>query len=240
MIETARKGRGMPEIESIEKASIKELPSLDRFRLHMAGSPLDEAHSPYTLNKPRAHTYKMIFCTVGAILLLLGLTVFMRSSNTIFELHIGYYWLIKVLVGCFSLLLGAMALMLGLRLQNEREVAFSIWMDARRKLARLYHCKLSGCGGTRFYLFSANPNQSRPLKRAYLESLEQIRDQRERNRVLLCQIAHAPFLPLEEREKLFNRALSELRRTHEDVVRSFSLSEFNGTAPSEDSCEELA
>jgi hypothetical protein len=207
-------------------ANAPALSSLEKFRQHVAGTEFDEAHSPYTLNKPRSHTYKTIFLTLGAILMLLGITVFARSSNTIFELHIGYYWLIKLLVGCFSLLLGICAVTIGCRLRNEKEVAFSIWRDAHRKLARLYQCKLSGVGGTRFYLFAAHPLQAQPVRRAYLEALEQIRDQRERNGVLLSQIARAPFVPAEEREKLFNRALSELRRAQEEVVRNFSLSEY--------------
>lgn len=221
-------GSCMPKSpHAIEDA--ERLSSLDRFQRDVSGTELDNSYSPYTINKSRAHTYQMIFMIIGAILILLGCTVFMRSSNAIFELHIGYCWLIKLLIGSFSLGLGSLALTIGLQIRNEHEVARTIESDSRRKLMRLYTCKLNGAGGLRFNLWAANPERARPFKQAYLEALETLRDQCDQCRLLIKQIANAPFLPSEEREKLFNRALAQFRRQQEETVRQFSFLELPTT-----------
>lgn len=196
---------------------------LEQFRQRVEGTGLDTAHYPYSLHKARVRGYKAIFCGLGAFLILLSLIVFFRSTNAVSEIVMVYTWLIKSLVGSFAGLLGMLSLNLGLRLQTESEVALSFWLDARRKLARIYRCKLQAAGGTWIHLIFPVPREAQSLRQRYLESKEQLHELQEKNKALLKQIAKAPFLTTEVREELFNKALYELQTLMDHVVRTFSL-----------------
>lgn len=204
---------------------------LEQFRQRVEGTGLDAAHYPYSLHKARVRGYKAIFCGLGAFLTLLSLIVFFRNTNAVSEILMVYTWLIKSLVGSFAGLLGMLSLSLGLRLQTESEVALSYWVDARRKMARIYRCKLHAEGGTWIHLIIPVPSRAQSLRLRYLQSKEQLYELQERNKVLLRQIAKAPFLTTKVREDLFNKALSELQMQMDHVVRSFSLED--RTAPSD-------
>src|ERR1700738_2868004 len=134
---------------------------LEEFRSRIEGSTLDISHHPYTLRHPQTSLYRGIFSTLGLLMLLLSLTVFFKSSNWILELHVGYGWFLKAFMGSFSAMMGIAALTLGLQLRTEKDVANQIWSDNKRKLSRLYRCRLKGAGGLYGFAFPANRAQSR-------------------------------------------------------------------------------
>jgi hypothetical protein len=193
----------LPDLRLVQNQSAAA--TLEAFRLQVDGSALDHNLYPYTLRKARVETYRLLFCSVGMILMILTLFVFFRSANWLCELHMAYCWFLKSLVGSFGGMMGMWAMSLGLRLRTENEVAYHTWSDAKRKLARLYRSKPNG------------PS----IKEAYHLTQERLYELREQNQTLLRQIAKAPFIASEEREDLFNKALSEYQHQADAIVQAY-------------------
>lgn len=183
------------------------------FRARIAGGHLDSKHYAYSLKKPRVMVYKFIFCLIGAVLIALSATVFLRTPNWVLELYIGYCWLLKGLIGSFGLLLGSLSIGFGTKLKTETEVALELSFATRRKL---------------FGFYRAHRDSGDAFHQAYLHAKEQLREISHQNSVLMQQITKAPFLSKEAREELFNHALCEYHKQLDALFEDFTLLKYVG------------
>lgn len=184
---------------------------LDIFRQQIEQSKAGMHHQPYTNSKKGVMQYRLIFCGLGLLFILLSVLSLYVSSAISFGLFLHTSAFLKSGLFSTSILLSFCSFILALTIRTEREAVLHCVRKAKAILNTIYSRKRIRLGIKRFFaLFGPQRQRAQALKHIYHEIYDRISDKKEEALHLVHRIATSHTLDESEKEDLLNQALEEL------------------------------
>ena len=192
------------------KQTTVPLYDLEEFRQTVPQSEREQ--TPYTINKKKVFTYRMLFLLLSAFFMALTCFIYERLPSTLSYILmgdvIGLRYPLMSLTVTFSFIAGY----IGFTMQTENEVLHHIFHRAKKRLKECWNHSRASAGFLSRLPFGIGHNGWYKQYRTLEDKIDHLR--KEQESLLKC-IREAPHVSYTQREKLFNQALREFElKTH--------------------------
>lgn len=184
---------------------------LHRFKMQIEENKSALHHYPYSLNHGKMLLYKAIFLGISLIFAALAGYLYSIYFNWTFTLLFGTTGGVRSFLCGFSLLLSFAALVVGLWIRPEREIAHSIVNKIKQKGRKIFSKKKAELSGHMASPRIVSDHGNVLFREHYELWLEEINDIEEEVLLILQRITLSRVLSAKEKERLYNQALLELQ-----------------------------
>ena len=196
-------------------------PDLERFRQNADGNGYDLYFRPYEAYQQKAKVYRWIFFGLSLFFLMLtSLTLFQKTS-WFYTLYLQNHFFAKSTLCAFCFSLSLIAGYMGIQIRSEKEAVQHLFQRAAKKIGLVFARKRARFGLKHFLFLFDDYQESTALKQNYHESMDRLYEIREAAFSLFEQITKEEDLSNEERSRLFNQAILELRDRFNQVIHGF-------------------
>lgn len=176
--------------------------SLEPFR-----QPINESNQIYLLQKKYSKIYQLIFFGLSLLFFSLGAIVYFNTTNWACSVYFQNCVFIKSSIYMSCLIFGIICGGLSYFLKPEIDSIYLIVKKAEKKLKELYKREVSAVP-----FFN---------KQTYYQSIDKIRDQKEKTIHLIERINTSKTIKRDEKEDLIHEALLELQNILNGILKSF-------------------
>lgn len=184
---------------------------LHRFKMKIEENKSALHHYPYSLNLGKVLIYKAIFLAISFIFAALAGYLYSIYFNWTFSLLFGTTAGVRSFLCGFSLVLSGIALVVGLWIQPEREIAHSIVSKTKLKARKIFSRKAAELSGHNASHHVISEHGLLLFREHYELWLEDINDLEEEVLLIVKRIRLSRVLSEKEKERLYNQALFELQ-----------------------------
>jgi hypothetical protein len=191
----------------LEKIPFEEL---SRFKEETASSEV----ALYNATKARVRRYRIIFLSIGALFLLLAWSIDHKSALWI----TGF---IKPAVEFFAFMLGVAAFTIAAFLRYETESVRALYHHSVQRLRQKYRLKKAALSKSHEMALPEMFRLRMALRGEYIQAREKLKKLEVETLHVMERITRAREMPLEEKERLYNLALLQMKESFIPVLKGY-------------------